>query len=179
MSTRSQQEDLDIVGEAGDGLEAAEMARVLRPDLVLMDLSMPRMGGVEATRRIKADLPETAVLVVTADDSEELMLGAVRAGAAGYVLKSESPDRLVAAVVGTPSGESPMDAGLAGRLVRRLAAEGDSPNGQSGPAWEEAEISSPGAPAAVCSGRPPGTSACYARSPVGSPSASSNPSRWR
>ena len=134
----SRQEDLDIVGEAGDGIEAVEMARALRPDLVLMDLSMPRMGGVEATRGIKADLPETAVLVVTADDSEELMLGAVRAGAAGYVLKSEKPDRLVAAVRGTLSGESPMDAGLAGRLVRRLAAEGESADGRAGSAREGA-----------------------------------------
>lgn len=139
----SKEEDLEVVGEAGDGVEAVEVCQRLRPDLVLMDLSMPRMSGVEATRLIKANHPETAVLVVTANDSENLMLGAVRAGAAGYVLKDERPDRLIAAVRGTLSGESPMDAGLAGRLVRRLAAEVENPNGRPEAAEEPARPASP------------------------------------
>ncbi|QIN82787.1 response regulator [Rubrobacter tropicus] len=121
----SAEEGLEAVGEAEDGLEAVELCRELRPDLILMDLSMPRMGGLEATREIKGSFPETVVLIVTADDSEDLMLEAIRAGAAGYVLKIERPERLVSAARAALAGESPIDAGLAGRLVRRIAAEGE------------------------------------------------------
>ncbi|MDP9480555.1 MAG: response regulator transcription factor [Actinomycetota bacterium] len=130
----SKEEGLEVVGEAEDGLGAMEACQELRPDLVLMDLSMPKMGGMEATRRIKGLLPQTAVLIVTADASEDLILEAVRAGAAGYVLKSEKPQGLVAAARAVLAGDSPIDAGLAGRLVRRLAAEGEDPNGRPQPA---------------------------------------------
>ena len=144
-SIMSSAEGLEAVGESQDGLEAIEACGRLRPDLVLMDLSMPRMGGIEATRRIKGSSPETVVLVVTADDSENLMLEAVRAGAAGYVLKSDSPWRLLEAARAALAGESPIDAGLAGRLVRRLAA-GD---GDPGAAGNGRPAPAPPAPAAV------------------------------
>nr|MDP9479256.1 response regulator transcription factor [Actinomycetota bacterium] len=75
----SKEEGLDVVGEAEDGLGAVESCERLRPDLILMDLSMPKMGGMEATRRIKGLLPQTVVLIVTADASEDLILEAVRA----------------------------------------------------------------------------------------------------
>ena len=114
---------LEVVGEAHDGREAVLKCEELRPDLILMDLSMPEMDGIEATRAIRERLPTTVVLVVTAHEDEDLMLRAIRAGAAGYVLKGDEPSRLIAAVREAMSGESPMDQRLAGRLLRRLAAE--------------------------------------------------------
>jgi DNA-binding NarL/FixJ family response regulator len=114
---------LEVVGEARDGREAVLKCEELRPDLVLMDLSMPQMDGIEATRAIKERLPTTVVLVVTAHEDEDLTLRAIRAGAAGYVLQGRDPSRLIAAVREAMSGESPMDQRVAGRLLRRLAAE--------------------------------------------------------
>jgi DNA-binding NarL/FixJ family response regulator len=126
---------LEVVGEAHDGREALLKCEELRPDLILMDLSMPEMDGIEATRQIKERLPTTVVLVVTSHEDEDLMLRAIRAGAAGYVLKGDEPSRLIAAVREAMSGESPMDQRLAGRLLRRLAAE-ESPADRLTPATE-------------------------------------------
>lgn len=120
----SSEDDLEVVGEARDGREAVELCRKLRPDLVLMDFSMPQMDGIEATRAIKEVFPKTGVLVLTAHADQELLLEAVRAGAAGYVLKGAEPDRLVGAVRGVLGGESSLDQGLAMRLIQRLAQEG-------------------------------------------------------
>ena len=115
--------DLEVVGEAENGREAVELCQVLLPDLVLMDLSMPEMGGIEATRAIKAELPRIGVLVLTAHADQEMLLEAVRAGAAGYVLKGVGPEELVGVVRATLTGESPVDQELVMRLVRRLAEE--------------------------------------------------------
>ena len=117
------EEDLKVVGEAADGQEALDLCRKLRPDLVLMDVSMPAMDGVAATRAIKAEFPTTGVLMLTAHADENLLLEAVRAGAAGYVLKTARPHDLLAAVRGTLAGESPVDQELVMKLVRRLADE--------------------------------------------------------
>jgi DNA-binding NarL/FixJ family response regulator len=119
----SKDPSLEIVGEAEDGLRALTLCRELRPDLVLMDVSMPVLDGIEVTRKIKAEFPLTGVLVLTAHEDEGLMLKAVRAGAAGYVLKGDSLVHLVGAVREALAGESPMDPRLAGRLLRRLARE--------------------------------------------------------
>jgi DNA-binding NarL/FixJ family response regulator len=119
--------DLEVVGVARDGVEAVELCRSLRPDLVLMDLSMPRMNGIAATQAIKAEFPRTSLLVLTAHADERMLLDAVRAGAAGYVLKGVGPSELVGAVPRTPGGESPVDQELVMRLVRRLAEEVDPP----------------------------------------------------
>ena len=113
--------DLEVVGEAGNGREAVDLCRELLPDLVLMDLSMPEMDGIEATRQIKAELPRTGVLVLTAHADQEMLLEAIRAGAAGYVLKGVGPAELVGVVRATLNGESPVDQALVMRLVRRLA----------------------------------------------------------
>jgi DNA-binding NarL/FixJ family response regulator len=119
--------DLEVVGEAGNGREAVDLCRELLPDLVLMDLSMPEMDGIEATRAIKEELPRTGVLVLTAHADQEMLFEAIRAGAAGYVLKGVGPDELVGVVRGTLGGESPVDQELVMRLVRRLAQEADPP----------------------------------------------------
>jgi two-component system, NarL family, response regulator LiaR len=117
------EEDLEVVGEAKNGLEAIELCRRLRPDLVLMDVRMPRADGLEATRAIKAEMPQVSVVVVTMHENPDYLLEAVRAGAAGYILKDASGKRLVEAVRKTLSGESPLSQDLAMRLLRRLADE--------------------------------------------------------
>src|SRR3712207_1218646 len=98
---RSMLEDepgLEVVGEAANGREGVELCRSLRPDLVLMDVRMPEMDGLEATRTIKRELPETGVLMVTMHENRDYMLEATKAGAAGYVLKDASRNELVSAV---------------------------------------------------------------------------------
>ncbi len=139
-SMLAREPDLEVVGEAENGREAVELCRSLRPDLVLMDLSMPEMGGIEATRLIKAESPKTGVLVLTAHAEQETLLEAIRAGAAGYVLKGVGPDELVGAVRATLEGESPVDQELVMRLVRRLAEEARPPaEPPSAPAGESRE----------------------------------------
>ena len=111
---------LEVVGEAQDGQEAIERCRELRPDLVLMDVSMPRVNGLEATRYIKAQSPETSVLILTAHADQSLLMDAVKAGAAGYVLKGEHPDHVLGAVRAVLDGETPLDQGLAMKLLRSI-----------------------------------------------------------
>ena len=125
MLTR--EKDLEVVGEAENGREAVELCRKLRPDLVLMDVRMPEMDGLGATRAIKADRPETSVLVVTTHASTEYLMEAIEAGAAGYVLKDASKRQLVDAVRKTLTGESALNQDLAMELLRRLAGEGRGP----------------------------------------------------
>jgi DNA-binding NarL/FixJ family response regulator len=120
---------IEVVGDAQDGLEALELSRKLRPDLVLMDISMPGMDGIEATRAIKEEHPETIVLMLTAHDDHDLMVEAVVAGAAGYVLKGAGPARLVAAVRDALNGDFALDQGLAMQLVRRLGGGGEGERG--------------------------------------------------
>jgi DNA-binding NarL/FixJ family response regulator len=122
-SILSREPDLEVVGEASDGREAVELCHTLRPDLVLMDVSMPGLDGITATRKIKAALPEMGVLILTAHDDQDLLLEAVRAGAAGYVLKGVGPAELVGAIRATLVGESPVDQELVMQLVRRLARD--------------------------------------------------------
>jgi DNA-binding NarL/FixJ family response regulator len=114
---------LEVVGEAQDGQQATQRCRELRPDLVLMDVSMPTMDGIEATRRLKAEFPETSVLILTVHADRRLLMEAVKAGAAGYVLKGEHTDHVLAAVRAVLNGETPLDQGLAMSLLRCLAEE--------------------------------------------------------
>jgi DNA-binding NarL/FixJ family response regulator len=135
----SSEPDLEVVGEAADGFEALELCQETRPDLVLMDISMPIMDGIEATRGVKKRCPKTLVLVLTAHEDDSLMLEAIRAGAVGYLLKGSSPRSLTEAVRDALGGESPMDSRMAGRLLRRLAEEEASPHGLTPPAAAEGE----------------------------------------
>jgi DNA-binding NarL/FixJ family response regulator len=112
--------DIDVVGAAGDGGEAVPLALQTRPDVVLMDLSMPRMGGVEATRRLLAEQPGVQVVVLTSFPDQELIVDAVQAGAVGYLLKDAAPEEVVRAVRSAAAGESPLD----GRVARTLLTRG-------------------------------------------------------
>jgi len=102
-------DDVTVVGSAGSGSQALEIAAALHPDVVLMDLSMPGMSGVEATRRLLRARPETAVVVLTSFADPDLVVDALDAGAVGYLLKDAEPDGLVGAVRSAARGESPLD----------------------------------------------------------------------
>jgi DNA-binding NarL/FixJ family response regulator len=115
------QPDIEVVGEAPNGREALEEARRLRPDLVLMDVIMPVMDGLEATRRIKAEMPGVCVLMFTSHEEPEYLLEAIEAGAAGYVLKGAPVSRLIGAIRRALGGDSPLDQELAARLIRGLS----------------------------------------------------------
>ena len=119
----STQPGFEVIGEAENGEEAIARCRELLPDVILMDVSMPGMGGIEATRRIKAEFPLISVLVLTAHADDDLLLDAVRAGAAGYVLKGEHPNHILDAVRAVVEGKTPLDQGLAMSLLRRLGEE--------------------------------------------------------
>jgi two-component system, NarL family, response regulator LiaR len=117
------EDDLEVVGEAKDGVEAIDACLRLEPDLILMDVRMPRSDGLKATRKIKEEMPKVSVMMVTMHENPDYLLEAVRAGAAGYILKDASAERLVGAVRATLEGESSLDEDLAMRLLRRLAGE--------------------------------------------------------
>jgi two-component system, NarL family, response regulator LiaR len=115
--------DLEVVGEARDGQEALKMCRSLEPDLVLMDVRMPKSDGLEATRAIKEEMPKVSVVMVTMHENPDYLLEAIRAGAAGYILKDAEGERLVGAVRRTLNGESPLAQELAMQLLVRMANE--------------------------------------------------------
>jgi DNA-binding NarL/FixJ family response regulator len=117
--------DIDVVGQAADGAQAVEMAERLRPDVVLMDLHMPRKGGVAATREITLSLPHTHVLVLTTLDAEEAVFDAVRAGAQAYLLKDASEEEVLETVRAVHRGESRLTPQIARKVMdqfRRLAS---------------------------------------------------------
>ena len=109
--------DLEVVGEAGNGQEAVEAAAKLRPDVVLMDLRMPVLNGVAATRRLQQELPEIKVIVLTTFDDDEYVFDGLRAGAVGYLLKDVSSDKLVEAIRAAAQGDSFLEASIATRVV--------------------------------------------------------------
>src|SRR4026209_1917732 len=121
----------EVVGEAADGAEALERARDLQPDLVLLDLSMPGLDGLTALPRLRDAAPGCEVVVLTASGTEENLLAAIRAGAAGYLLKSEPPERIVAFLRGVAEGEAALSGAIARRLleqVREGASQGGAPD---------------------------------------------------
>jgi len=112
--------EFEVVGEAGDGAEAVSRATALRPDVVLMDLRMPRMDGVEAIRRLQREAPAVRVLVLTTFDTDSDVLPAIEAGATGYLLKDAPVEELLRAVRAAARGESVLAPAVAGRLMGRV-----------------------------------------------------------
>ena len=125
---------LEVVGQARDGLEAVELAREHRPDVVLMDVRMPVLDGIGATSAITREVPDTRVLVLTTFDLDEYVVDAVRAGASGFLLKDVRPDDLVHAVRVVARGESMVAPAVARRLLERFATRSADP--VPGPVWD-------------------------------------------
>jgi DNA-binding NarL/FixJ family response regulator len=119
--------EVEVVGEAGNGHQALERAAALQPDVVLMDLHMPVLDGIAATRRLKVEQPGVRVLALTTFDDDEDVFAALRAGALGYLLKDVSSDRLVEAVLSAARGESVLQPSVAAKVVARFAQLDDAP----------------------------------------------------
>lgn len=113
--------DIAVVGRAADGVQAVEQALASRPDVVIMDLQMPRLNGIEATRRVLAELPDTGVLVITMGEDESTVFSAVTAGARGYLLKGADADEVVQAIRTVHGGGVVFGASLARRIARVFA----------------------------------------------------------
>jgi DNA-binding NarL/FixJ family response regulator len=118
------QQDFEVVGAAASGEEAIVQAGRLQPDLVLLDLAMPGMDGLTALPRIREQAPEAEVVVLTASDAEESLLGAIRAGASGYLLKTEPPEQIAGFLRGVARGEAALSGGVARRLLERVREGG-------------------------------------------------------
>lgn len=113
--------EIEIVGVANNGIEAIELTRTREPDLVLMDLKMPRMNGIQATRAIREQFPNVHVLVLTTFDEDEWLIDAIRHGAAGYLLKDTPQEQLIKAIIETVEGWSHIDPQVAGKVLRHVA----------------------------------------------------------
>ena len=123
--------ELEIVGEAANGQEALQQAERLRPDVVLMDLRMPVLDGVTATRRLKEKRPSCRVIILTTFDDDEYVFDGLRAGAVGYLLKDVSSEKLVEAIRTTARGESFLQPNIAAKLVAEFARMDESPTPQA------------------------------------------------
>jgi len=118
------EKDMEVVGEASDGEETVKLVKELHPHLVLMDIAMPRVNGIEATRQIKADNPVTAVLILTAYDNDQYIVALLEAGAAGYLLKNVSGSDLVNAIRSVHAGEAVLHPAIAQKVFSRLGESG-------------------------------------------------------
>ncbi len=118
---------IEVVGSAGDGAAALRLVASERPDVVLMDLRMPRMDGVEATRRIRAEFPDTQVVVLTTYADDESVFAALRAGARGFLTKSADADEIARAVAAVMNGDAQLDPGVQRRLISTVTALPDAP----------------------------------------------------
>lgn len=133
-------EDMEVVGGAQDGQEALEQARALRPDVVIMDMQMPRMDGVEATAAITAELCETSVLAITTFSSEQYLVPALRAGAAGYLVKDAPPAEVVEAVRRVHAGEAAFSAAVAQDLIAAATSTEERGAGPAAPLAPHEEL---------------------------------------
>ena len=122
-------DDINVVGEAQDGVEAVEKAKTLEPDVILMDVSMPRMGGIEATRQIKREFPHMGIVALTMYEEQQYIFDLVRAGATGYLLKDAFPTDIATTVHDLVAGHSPISASIARFIVRRTQKTAEPPPG--------------------------------------------------
>jgi len=120
-------EEIDVVGEAGSGAESVQLVTQLLPDVVLMDLMMPEMDGIEATRRVRLASPSTKVIVLTSYSEDERIFPAIKAGALSYLLKDVGPDELVRAILAAQRGEATLHPTVAVRLMQELTNARTSP----------------------------------------------------
>lgn len=121
------QEDMQVVGEGANGIEAVELAARLKPDVILLDLMMPQLDGVEATQRIMAQMPQARVLILTSFGEDDKVFPAIRAGAQGYLLKDIQPRELVQAVRETYQGKAQLHPDIARRLMTAVSAQAPAP----------------------------------------------------
>lgn len=122
---------IQVVGTAQDGLQAVELVEKFKPDIVLMDLNMPMVNGIEATRQIYEKFPSVRVLALTTYETEEWVIDAIRAGAVGYLLKDTPRANLIRAIEGTYAGQTFLDPAVAGKIIARVA----NPGGQADTAF--------------------------------------------
>jgi DNA-binding NarL/FixJ family response regulator len=136
------EQDIEVVGQAGNGVEALELARDRKPDVVLIDLRMPEMDGVEAIRRMRAESQELRFIILTTYDNEEWVFEGIRAGARGYLLKDSEPEELVSAIRAIMRGESLIEPVVATRLLDRFSelATREAGQGLDPPTERELEV---------------------------------------
>jgi two-component system, NarL family, response regulator LiaR len=120
------QPDIDVVGEATNGQEAVLLAQQVKPDIVVMDVRMPVLSGIEATRIIRDQLPQVQVLVLTAHDDDQYIFSLLQAGASGYLLKTAPISELLKAIRQVHAGESPLDPAIARKVVARMSRTGST-----------------------------------------------------
>jgi DNA-binding NarL/FixJ family response regulator len=122
-SVLSSDETIDVVGEAGDGRDAVECVRRLGPDVVLMDVRMPNLDGIAATREVLAARPEAKVVILTTFEEDDYIFGALRAGASGFLLKRTSPEDLIGGLHTVAAGDSLLSPSVTRRVVERMAGQ--------------------------------------------------------
>jgi DNA-binding NarL/FixJ family response regulator len=125
------QADFDVVGEASDGVEAVELAKKLKPEIIIMDVSMPRLNGIEATKQIKAIYPNIAILPLTGYDDDEYVFALLEAGAAGYLLKDSSGEELIEAIRQVMTGEPVLHPKIMKKVLNRLRSPVEEQSAQT------------------------------------------------
>lgn len=128
-------DDMDVVGEAGSGQEAIDRAHELMPDVILMDVRMPGLGGLEATRRIKEEMPYVRIVILTVSEDDEDLFAALKNGAQGYLLKNIDPEDLIACIHQVQRGEAPLAPPMASKILKEFSA----PPTRPGPALTQRE----------------------------------------
>ncbi len=131
------EKDMQVVGEAADGEQAVTLIKSLKPDVAILDISMPKLSGIEVTRRIKPDLPATAVLILSVYDNDEYVFAVLEAGAAGYLLKDIPGKEIVEAVRSVHSGESVLHPSIARKVIQRAISTSARPGQEN----EKVELS--------------------------------------
>jgi len=131
-------DDINVIGEAQDGMEAVEKTKTLMPDVILMDVSMPRMGGVEATRQIKREFPHIGIVALTMYEEQQYIFDLVRAGATGYLLKDSESSQIVAAIRAIYRGESLIHPSVASKILAEFSLMAQKKGKK--PAWVEHDL---------------------------------------